>query len=532
MNENKNLTTEETFALAVQNHKSNNFQVAEDLYTQILEINPNHANTLNNLGLIFARLKKYQKSRDYYEKAIKIIPNHADAHNNLGIIFKELDEPRKARACYEKAIEINPNHADAYNNLGIIFGQKGEGNLPMAINCYEKAIKINPNHVDAYNNLGIIFYRLKKYQKLINCYNKLIEINPINANTHNNLGVIFSEIGENKKAISSYEKAIEINPNFIGAYRNLGVIFKKLREFQRAKKFYKKAIEINPNNADIYYELGRVFKELGENQNARTCYEKAIEINPNDTKLSNSLLQTLYNLNEQSTLFKELDRRIKIGKVDAVIGSIYSRLKIKNETKTPNPFCNDPLKYVLKTDLTERYDFKNIFIKTIKDIIKNDSTPTWSQDLLTNGYQTAGNLFDIYDDSREKIKNIIHSEVNRYLTYFKGSEEGFIRNWPAKYFINGWIIGMKSGGKLSAHMHDKGWLSGSIYINIPPKLRTDSGNLVVCIDDKTSEKKDLLKSINVVTGSLCLFPSSLFHYTIPFEYEEDRIVLAFDVTPN
>ena len=40
------------------------------------------------------------------------------------------------------------------------------------------------------------------------------------------------------------------------------------------------------------------------------------------------------------------------------------------------------------------------------------------------------------------------------------------------------------------------------------------------------------KSIDVVTGSLCLFPASLLHYTIPFESEEERIVLAFDVMPN
>ena len=40
------------------------------------------------------------------------------------------------------------------------------------------------------------------------------------------------------------------------------------------------------------------------------------------------------------------------------------------------------------------------------------------------------------------------------------------------------------------------------------------------------------KIIDVVTGSLCLFPSSLYHYTIPFEVEEERIVLAFDVMPN
>ena len=88
-------------------------------------------------------------------------------------------------------------------------------------------------------------------------------------------------------------------------------------------------------------------------------------------------------------------------------------------------------------------------------------------------------------------------------------------------------MSMKSGGKLAAHMHDKGWISGSVYINVPPKVNKDSGNFVVCLD---SEK--LGQSIDVVTGSLCLFPSSLLHYTIPFEAEENRIVLAFDVIPK
>ena len=79
-------------------------------------------------------------------------------------------------------------------------------------------------------------------------------------------------------------------------------------------------------------------------------------------------------------------------------------------------------------------------------------------------------------------------------------------------------------------MHDFSWLSGSIYVNVPSKLQTDSGNLVVCINDNENKKNK--KSIDVVTGSLCLFPSSLLHYTIPFEAEEERIVLAFDVMPN
>ena len=41
MNE-KNLTIEETFALAVENQKKNNFQIAENLYKEALKTNPNH----------------------------------------------------------------------------------------------------------------------------------------------------------------------------------------------------------------------------------------------------------------------------------------------------------------------------------------------------------------------------------------------------------------------------------------------------------------------------------------------------------
>ena len=49
---------------------------------------------------------------------------------------------------------------------------------------------------------------------------------------------------------------------------------------------------------------------------------------------------------------------------------------------------------------------------------------------------------------------------------------------------------------------------------------------------KTLENDTQKNVMNVVTGSLCLFPSSLYHYTIPFESEEERIVLAFDILPT
>ena len=142
MSNDKNLTVDQTFNLAVQNHQEGTLDVAQEFYNQVLKIDPNHSAALNNLGTIFTNLKEYQKAKNCFEKAIKINPNYADAHNNLGTIFQDLSELQKAKECYKKAIEINPNHADAHNNLGVIFKKLKE--YQKAKSCIEKALEIDP----------------------------------------------------------------------------------------------------------------------------------------------------------------------------------------------------------------------------------------------------------------------------------------------------------------------------------------------------------------------------------------------------
>ena len=103
-----------------------------------------------------------------------------------------------------------------------------------------------------------------------------------------------------------------------------------------------------------------------------------------------------------------------------------------------------------------------------------------------------------------------------------------IRNWPAKYSLYGWLVSMANGGELAPHIHEKGWLSGGIYINVPSYLDNESGNLVVSLHENLTGANE---SIDVVTGDLCLFPASLYHHTTPFKSNEARVTLAFDVLP-
>ena len=137
---------------------------------------------------------------------------------------------------------------------------------------------------------------------------------------------------------------------------------------------------------------------------------------------------------------------------------------------------------------------------------------------------------------RAGIESIIRAEIDNYKSRFKNSDEGFIKSWPDSYIIFGWLVSISQGGKLDSHMHDTGWLTGSVYINVPPKSGLDSGSLVLSESEKggqaETKKSGRRRVIDVATGSLWFFPSSLHHHTVPFKGDDNRIVLAFDVIPK
>ena len=245
MNKKKNQTTEENFALALQNHKKNNLQIAKKLYKETLKSSPYYEGVHSNLGILYNQLGEHQKAMNCYEKAIKIQPNNSAAYNNLGNTLKELGEYQKAISSYEKAIQINTNYVDAYYNLGIILSELGE--YQKAMSSYEKVIQINPNYANAYYNLGIIFKELGEYQKAMSSYEKVIQINPNHIDAHNNLGNILNELGENQKALNSYEKAIKIEPENLTSHwlsmNTFPVIYNNFEEIDQYRKNFLKSIK-------------------------------------------------------------------------------------------------------------------------------------------------------------------------------------------------------------------------------------------------------------------------------------------------
>jgi Tfp pilus assembly protein PilF len=422
-----------------------------------------------------------------------------------------------------------PSHPFCWKLLGALFKQTGK--LQDSLIANQRAVAISPNDAESHNNLGDTLQELGRLEDAQASYRKAIAIKPDLAEAHSNLGTILQELGRLEGAQASYRKAIAIKPDLALAYGNLGATLQELGRLEDAEASYRKAISLKPDYESVQRNLGIWYCEQGK-------YKQAAELFLKSKNFKNSqsyLLKCWYFLNEQSLFYELLESLTSKGITDPIIGSFGSRAAIKFGIEKENPFCSSPLNYVFKTDLSNKYDFEGKFVKPTLSILNDTRAQNRSQILLTNGLQTSGNLFALENILIDEIKKLIELEIENYRLYFKDSKEGLIQNWPDAYSLHGWIIRMKNGGALRPHMHEKGWISGSIYINVPPKLNINDGNLVVCIEDDAllSESQDNKKNIiNVTTGSLCLFPASLLHYTIPFESNEERIVLAFDVIPK
>ena len=441
MNKKKDLTIDENFALALQNHKKNNLQIAKKLYKETLKSSPYYEGVHSNLGILYNQLGEHQKAMNCYEKAIKIQPNNSAAYNNLGNTLKELGEYQKAISSYEKAIQINTNYVDAYYNLGIILSELGE--YQKAMSSYEKAIQINPNYANAYYNLGNTLKELGEYQKAMSSYEKVIQINPNHIDAHNNLGIIFNELGENQKAMSCYEKAIQINHNYIDAHNNLGIIFKELGEYQKAMSSYEKVIQINPNYANAYYNLGIIFKELGEYQKAMSSYEKAIQINPNHIDAHNNLGNILNELGENQKALNSYEKAIKIEPEN-----------LTSHWLSMNTFP------VIYNNFEEIDQYRKNFLKSIKKVnLLLDTQSKYSKKQLVNAIKSSTNFYLHYqgkdvlelqqhyahliEQITQNIYQEFHKERKKNISskYIKiGFVSSFFRSHTVSKLFKNWIL--------------------------------------------------------------------------------------------
>jgi len=96
-------------ALGNEYFDSNKFMDAIEAYDKALAIQPNSPDILTDQGVMFKRLGWFDRAIANFTKANEIDPTHATSVYNLGIVYRyDLQDFAKAQQAWTRFLEINP----------------------------------------------------------------------------------------------------------------------------------------------------------------------------------------------------------------------------------------------------------------------------------------------------------------------------------------------------------------------------------------------------------------------------------------
>lgn len=270
-------------------HQTGKVEQAIGLYKQALGIRPNYLEVHGNLAMALQQQGKHTEAIGHFQQVLAIEPNHAETHLKLAVARHQQRQLDAAITHYQRAIALQPQNPSAYNNLAIVLQEQGKNEL--SLTHVRQAIAQQPNYVEAHYNLGNILRTMGKLEEAVGAYQQAIALKPNYPEAYYNLGNTLGELENWSEAIASYQQAIALRPNYAKAHNNLGTVLRKQGDLDRALISYQKAIAQRPNYADAYYNLGITFGQQEKLDAAIKYYQQAIGLKP-DPEIYNNLAVT------------------------------------------------------------------------------------------------------------------------------------------------------------------------------------------------------------------------------------------------
>jgi Flp pilus assembly protein TadD len=142
---------------------------------------------------------------------------------------------------------------------------------------------------------------------------------------------------------------------------------------------------------------------------------------------------------------------------------------------------------------------------------------------LRHGSQTMRSLFDYPDKPVRALFDALEAPIRRHLAVLGATGQNHA-------IASAWSVRLNSGGFHINHVHPEGWISSAFYVRVPDDLQGTEGWLT--FGEPGPSTAPLLPPEHLVKpepGLLVLFPSYMWHGTVPFQSAEKRLSCAFDI---
>jgi len=521
-------------------------------------------------GVALADAGQDDKAIKAFYAAIELKPDFVDAYYELGSACHRAGRWEASIQVFEALLQLAPAHVPARLALGaVLIDAKRPVDAERALRrgLSEPA----PPRLKAalHANMGLALRRQRRDQEALTNYDQAKQLDPAIRDLAVHRAEALQNLNRHDEALAEYRRALSQdvqNPQLHHFYNSL--LF-RLRRTDEFLKSYDQA----PENRILQRAKAQFLRLDNRNSEACAVYQQLLRSDPTDIACQRGAADALIAMGHLEEAAKTLDNALlHDGKNTSLINLAAEIAILRRDPAEALTLCRQALSAApfdqmslaltgvcLRLMRDEREEDLNGFDSLIGvfdlappqgySSMENFNTeltaylarlhPTTREPIdqsLQGGTQTPDHLFGAGHALVDKLESRIRSAVADYIGAMKEStDHPFLSRRSRQYqYAGSWSSRLQDCGYHKNHLHPDGWISSCYYVQVP-----ESSN-----DPETRQgwikfgepnfdaglPNPIRRAVQPVAGRLVLFPSYMWHGTIPF-HGDARTTLAFDVIP-
>jgi len=520
---------------------------AEQLLRQSLASRPSQPHVQVHLGRVLAQMGKYQDAIAVLQAAAQ--PGLFDAFVILAQVQFTIGDLTAAEQNYRAALQLSPKSPVTLLGLGVLLNKMRR---PAEAESLLRAAGENTTRPASWQaklaqNLGLSLDLQGKSEEAAASWRRAIALDPTNAEAHRELNALLYRMGRAGEFLASFDEAIRQLPAS-GMTERGALLLQKAgllidaERFDEARDCFAQVAAIAPLSAGPQNGLAVAYAGLGRFEDSIAAYEKSIRLQPDDLATKIRLASVLLQMGEAKralSLTEDVMPRMPLDQAALAVHELALRANADPRAER----LADYERHIQIFDLDPPQGFSsmaefNAAMNAHLDSLHTDLSEHVDQ-TLRHGTQTAPALFGSRNALLALLRQRIEQAVGVYIARMpQGDKDHPLtgRRGRGFAFAGSWSSRLHDSGFHVNHVHPEGWISSCYYVSVPDAAQDPSAKQGWIKFGEpsfaTAMGDTLCRTVQPVTGRLILFPSYMWHGTIPFRAPTARTTIAFDVVPQ
>ncbi|MCB1148084.1 MAG: tetratricopeptide repeat protein, partial [Leptospiraceae bacterium] len=242
----------------------------------------------------------------------------------------------KAAEYFERYTKAEGDQEAPLRYLAQIYSAKGD--LKKSIDCLERGVKVAPDSIESMLLLAEAYLKVNQPGNSIKTLDKVLEIDEFNVRALHFQAYLHQQKNDSRKTASYFKRLIVAVRNGAGseqflqsAYTFLGNYYYQRQEFLRAVDYYEKLVQVDEGTGRSLLVLGELYKITGQFDKSLQTMNLLIQKNPGNVSAHESRVETLYILNDRSTLDRIQILKTKSAKLNSLVEAFQLQIEKKTD---------------------------------------------------------------------------------------------------------------------------------------------------------------------------------------------------------